>query len=159
MSLYDVTSHILYSLGYFNPVILYVLNYLFCMFFLYLLVRLFVLYLLIGCISINTLRWSLYASWFQGPNIYLLFLLIFLNYFLIGMDPIIRSLKILNRMPCIGLVMKYPIISFLGRYSIFNYFVMIQSVMKNKWMLLYLVKLLLDYLPLFSRIMALLLSW
>ena len=67
----------------------------FHLFVLYLLVRVFVLYLLCGCLIPNTLMWSLYTSWFQGPNIHLLFFLVSLSWisFLVGMTPIIRSLN------------------------------------------------------------------
>ena len=50
------------------------------MFVLYLLVRVFVLYLLRGCMIPYTLMWSLYASWFQGPNIHLLLFLVSLSW-------------------------------------------------------------------------------
>ena len=73
------------------------------------LVCVFVLYLLHRCMIINTLMWSLYAFWFQVPNIYLLFFLISLSlisliYFLIGMTPVIRYLKNLKGLPFVGLV-------------------------------------------------------
>ena len=52
----------------------------------------FALYLLCGCIITNTILWSFYASWFQGPNIHILFFLISLSLiyllsFLIDMPP------------------------------------------------------------------------
>ena len=129
--------------------------------FLYLLVRVFVLYLLLGCMIPNTLMWSLYISWFRGRNIHLLFFLVSLSWisFLIGMIFMIRSLNILNILPCVGLVMKYPIMSFVGHHYTFNSFLMILAVMKNKWMLVCFFLLLLDDFPLFSMRMALLLSW
>ena len=139
-------------------------NYLFHLFVLYLSVRVFVLYLLCGCLIPNTLLWSLYVSWFQGPNIHLLFVLIplsliYLISFLIGMTPVIRSINFLKRFTCVGLVMKYHLILVMGHNSTFNSFLLIGSVMKKKQMLMCLVCLLLYDLQLFSRRMALLLSW
>ena len=127
------------------------------------LARVFVLYLLRGCLIPNTLLWSLYAYWFQGPNIHLLFLLISLSLislisFMIGVNNIIRSLNFFNILTCVGLVMKYPIMSFVGHHSIFNSFLLIRTLMK-KILLICLVHLLLYYLPFFYSIMELLLSW
>ena len=79
------------------------------------LVRMFVLFLLRVCLIPNTILWSLYDSWFQAPNIIILFFLISiylisLLYFLIGTTPMIRYLNLLKRLPCVCLVMKYLII-------------------------------------------------
>ena len=125
----------------------------------YLLVRVFFLYLLSGCMIPNTLMWYLYNSWFQEPNIHLLFFLISLSWisFLVGMSPMIRYLKFLKRLTCVGLVMKSPIMSFLGNHSKFNSFLLIRSVMKNKLMLMFLVHFLLYYFTFFFSIMGLLL--
>ena len=77
-------------------------------------VHMFVLYLFCGCLIPNTRMWSLYAPWFQGPNIHILFFLISLYLisfisFLIGMTPMIRYLNFLKRLPCVVLVMKSTI--------------------------------------------------
>ena len=105
--------------------------------FLYLPVRIFVLYFLRWCLITNTLMWSLYASWFEGQNIHILFVLISLYlicliYFLIGMTPMIMSLNFLKKPTCQGLVMKSLIILFWGRHSTLNTFLMIHSLMKKK---------------------------
>ena len=122
------------------------------------LIRVFVFYLLRGCLIPNTLLWYLCASWFQGPNIHLLFFLVSLSLIslLIGMTSIISSQNFLNRLPCVGLIMKYHIVSFLGHHSTFNSFLLIRSVMKKKQKLMFLVRLLLYDFPLFSRRMELL---
>ena len=43
----------------------------------------------------------------------------------------IRYLKYLKRLPCIGLVMKYPIMLFVENHSTFNLFLLIWSVIKK----------------------------
>ena len=112
-------------------------NYLFRIFVLYLLVRLFVLYLIHGCMITKTLLWYLYASWFQGPNIHQIFLLISLSFislisFFIVMTPMVRYKNFLKIPPCVGLATKYPIMTFVGHHYKFNSFLLIRSVMKNK---------------------------
>ena len=67
-----------------------------------------------------------------GTNIHIFFLILhYLVSVLIGMTPMISSPNFINIIPCIGLVMKYPIISFVGHHSTFNSFLLIRSVMKN----------------------------
>ena len=56
----------------------------------------------------------------------------FFNILFIGINTMIRSLNLLKRPPCVGLVMKSAIMSFLGHNSAFNSFLLIWSVMKNK---------------------------
>ena len=79
----------------------------------------FVLYLIRGYLIPNTLLWSLYESWFQVPNIHILFFLISLDLidlilFLIGMTPMISYINLLKALPCVGLIIKFPIMSFWG---------------------------------------------
>ena len=70
----------------------------------------------------------------------------------------IRSLKNLKILPCVGLVMKYSSLSFVGHHYIFNSFLLIKSVIKNKLMWMNVVRLLLDDFPFFSRKMDILFS-
>ena len=75
------------------------------------------------------------------------------------MNPIIRSLKFINILTCVGLVMKYLIMSFVVHHSTFNSFLLIQSVMQKKLLFMCLVRFLLDDFPSFYIRMELLLSW
>ena len=149
------------SLGYYEPIWLYILHYLFWIFVLYLLFCVFVLYSLCGCLIPNTIMWSLYAYRFQEPNIYWLFFLVSFSWisFLTGMTPMIRFLKLLKRISCVVLFMKSPIMLFMGNHSTFNSLFIIWSVTKNKLILMDLVHLLLNQLTFLSRILVLLLSW
>ena len=124
----------------------------------------FFLYLICVFIIPNTPLWSLYVYWFQGPDIHIILFLI-PNYLIslisvfIGMMTTITSLNFSMRLSCAGLVMKSPIIPFVGQQSTFNYFLLVRSVIKKKRMLMCLVRLLLDDSPFFSRRIALKLSW
>ena len=117
----------------------------------------FALYLLRECLIPNTLLWYLCTSWFQETNIHLLLFLVSFSFlsFLILVNSMISSLNFSNRLSCVGLVVKYPIISFEGHHSIFNSLLLIHSVMKKKRMLMCLVRLLLDEFSFLSRRMAL----
>ena len=56
------------------------------------------------------------------------------TYFLVGMTPMIRSLNVLNRFPWSGLVIKYPVIPFVGHHYIVTSFLFIQFVTENNRM-------------------------
>ena len=64
--------------------------------------------------------------------------------FFIDITPMIRSLNFLKILPCISLVIKYPIMSFVGHHSIFNSLLLIRLVMKKKRIFMCLVRFLLD---------------
>ena len=81
------------------------------------------------------------------------------NILFIGVTPIIMSLNFSKILTCIGLVVKYPIMSFVGHHSIFNSFIQIKSMIKKELILMCLVRFIHDYFPFFSSIMEILLSW
>ena len=80
------------------------------------------------------------------------------TYFLVKMTPMIRSLNLLNRFPWSALVIKYPVIPFLGHHSTVTSFLFLRYVTKKNRMFMCLVLLLPKALPFFSSSMALWLS-
>ena len=81
------------------------------------------------------------------------------TYLLVRMTPMIWSLNFLNRFPWSGLVIKYPVISFVGNHSAVTSFLFIKSVTRNNCMFMFSVLLLSETLLFFSISMELWFYW
>ena len=66
------------------------------------------------------------SEWYQT--------LIEYTYFLVGMNPMIISLNFLKRLPWSGLVLKYPVITFVGHHSTVTSFLFIRYVTNKNHM-------------------------